>query len=240
MNRIYHILFLFLVFSSNFNSQSLMVGLIADKNINKKILTYKNENGSTLVYLPTVHTGRKEYFESIKKVVDSLRKENFLIAYEGILMDSNHPNYETNAKKLRKVVGFHIGNMTSDSQENLPDFYKKKKYIIQSDALVGINRKTDSVFDIQLDNLITEYEKKYDSIQLDDYDMNTPLNAQYQMKNKKGCVYCITQELRDPVVVKKVDENKDKNIVLLFGKGHKYTLHAKFLDLGYKLISGKL
>lgn len=232
--------FVIVLICNYYFSQSFLVGLIADKNINKKILTYKNENGSTLVYLPTVHTGKKEYFESVKKVVDSLRKENFLIAYEGILMDSKEPNYETNAKKLRKVVGFHIGNMKPDAWENLPDFYKKKKYLIQSDSLTGINRKTDSVFDIQLDNLINEYEKKYGTIQLEDYDISTPLNAKYNMKNKKGCIYCITQELRDPVVGKKVEENKDKNIVLLFGKAHKYILHAKFLDLGYKLVSGKL
>ena len=220
--------------------QSFFVKMVADKNVNKKILTYKNENGTTLVYLPTVHTGKKEYFQSIKKIVDSLRKENFLVAHEGVLLNSNNPDYETNAKKLRKILGFHIGNMKTDSQDALPNFYNKKKYIIQNDSLIGINRKTDSLFDVKLEDLINDYERKYGEIALNEYDMKTALNEHYQTKNKSGCVYCITQEFRNPLVKNKVEENKHKNIVLLFGKGHKFFLHASFLDLGYKLVNGKL
>ncbi|UFH32407.1 hypothetical protein LNP04_01485 [Chryseobacterium sp. C-71] len=238
MRKILTLLLLF-YFTVDF-SQSLLVGLIADKNINKKILTYKNENGSTLVYLPTVHTGKKEYFDSIKKVVDSLRKENYMIAYEGIIMNSDSADYELNSKKLRKVLGFHVGNM-NQSKESLPDFYNKKDYIIQNNILLGIDTQKDVVFDVTLDDLIKNYEKAHGEIQLNEYDLKTALNEKYEMrKNKKGCVYCMTQGYRDDFVVKKVSENKEKNMVLLFGKAHKFILHANFLDHGYKLVSGKL
>lgn len=219
--------------------QSILVKMVVDKNINKKKLVYKNKEGKYLIYLPTVHIGKKEYYESIKKEVDSLRKEGFLIAYEGIRFEINRPDFELNAKKMRRILGYNIANINYENRDALPKEYSNEKYLLQSDKNMGI-LETDFNFDCSLNELIEKYEAKYGIVELSDCDLKTSLSSKYNCKQKKKSSFYISQVLRNENVKENIDKYKYQNIVLLYGKGHKYFLHAAFLDLGYQLVNGKL
>ncbi|CAD7815868.1 hypothetical protein CHRY9390_03054 [Chryseobacterium aquaeductus] len=232
-------LLLLLYFTLNF-SQAFLVGLIADKNINKKKLVYTNEEGKYLIYLPTVHVGKKEYYDSIKKEVDSLRKEGFIVAYESIIFEINKDDFEINAKKARKIVGYNIANINDNNIQSLPKEYSTKNYLLQNNDRVGIVN-TDYNVDMTLHNLIEKYELKYGAISLSQCDLQTPLSAKYLCKEKKKLPkYYFTDELRNSEALAKISLLQNKNIIFLYGKGHKFMLHSGFLNNGYELISGKL
>lgn len=220
--------------------QSIFVKMVTDKNINTKKLVYKNQQGKYLIYLPTVHIGKKEYYESIKKEVDSLRKAGFLIAYEGIVFETKNNDFETDAKKARKIIGYNIANINYNNLESLPHEYSIKNFLLQNNEITGVVN-TDYNVDMSLHDLIEKYELKYGSVILSECDLQIPLSDKYYCKEKnKMPKYYFTDELRNEQALKKITELKDKNIVLLFGKGHKFMLHVGFLNNGYKLISGKL
>lgn len=237
MRKILTLLLLF-YFTLNF-PQAFLVGLVTNKNINKKKLVYTNEEGKYLIYLPTVHVGKKEYYESIKKEVDSLRNEGFIIAYEGIRFEINKPDFELKAKKMRRILGFNIANINDENRDALPKEYSNKKYLLQSEINTGI-LKTDVNFDVSLNELIEKYESKYGVVSLSDCDLQTSLSTKYDCKQKKIPSFYITDVVRVDHVKDELKNYKDKNIVLLYGKGHRYFLNAGFLDHGYKLVRGKL
>lgn len=219
--------------------QSFFVRMVTDKNINKKKLVYKNKEGKYLIYLPTVHVGKKEYYESIKKEVDSLRKEGFLIAYEGIRFEINEPDFELKAKKMRRILGFNIANINDENRDALPKEYSYTKYLLQSEINTGI-LKTDVNFDCSLKELIEKYEAKYGTVELSDCDLKTSLSSKYNCKQKKKPSFYISEVLRNDKVKENLVKYRYHNMVLLYGKGHKYFLHAGLIDHGYQLVSGKL
>jgi len=220
--------------------QSILAKIVSDKNINKKKLVYKNKQGKYLVYLPTVHIGKKEYYYSIKKEVDSLRKEGFIIAYEGIIFEIEKNDFEKNARKARKIIGYNIANINYNNINSLPKEYSIKNYIVQSNEKTGIVN-TDYNVDMSLHDLIEKYELKYGSVILSECDLQTPLSAKYSCKEKKKLPkYYFTDELRNNEALTKISLLINKNIVLLYGKGHKFMIHAGLLNNGYELVSGKL
>lgn len=183
--------------------QTILSNLAIDKNINKKKLVYTNKEGKKLVYLPTVHVGKKEYYKSIKKEVDSLRKEGFVVAFEGINFEINKEDYEIYAKKMMRIMGYHVANSTNNEREALPKPYSNKNYLLQSETNKGII-KGDVNFDVSLHELIDKYEAKYGTVPLSDCDLQTPLSSKYDCKQKKITSYYITDQVRNDKVKDKI------------------------------------
>lgn len=219
--------------------KKIMFLIAIKKTVHKEIKIYENEqNLKQVFYIPTVHLGKKPYYASIKNYVDSLRSKNFLILYEGVMTEKTH---DTIFRKFRKVAGFHISSYNNVENKSLSSRYKKKKYLNQTSQDIGLQYDKDINVDYDLTSLITDYEKKYKKITLNEYDYSTQLNAKYDIKQTKGHNhYFLINSLRDEYLFKMLKKYNAQNVVLLYGAGHKYMIHANLTNENYKLIKGKL
>lgn len=216
---------------------SILVSLITKKDIISNILIYENKTGNRIVFLPVVHIGKDEYFKSIKFHVDSLRKKKYLILHEGVITKNSN---DTIRKKFRKVAGFNLSNYKDVENKSIPKALKNKKYTHQTFENNGIIDGDINV-DYSLDSLIYFYEKNYKEIRLNDCDYETSLSSKYSCKDKVvHSKYYLLNTIRNDKVKKIVNKYKLQNVVLIYGKGHRYMFHADFTDNGYTLIKGKL
>lgn len=217
------------------------MSVISKKSIQKDIKVLKNKNSnSTIVFLPMIHIGKKDYYTSIEKVIDSLRKEEYSIYYESIAMSKDIDTLiqKKYYKKFRKFIGFHI-TLDKDNK-SLPSYTNKKNYIYQDYSLMGLKRY-DKVLDVPINELIDIYEKKYGLIKLTECDIETPLNKQYKCKTEyKNKSFTITNVLRDSYITDSVLNLKTKKNVLIYGKQHWYFIYPELIKNGYELVKGKI
>lgn len=216
---------------------SILVGLTTKSDINSNIIIYENQLQKKVVFLPMVHIGEEKYYQSVKIKIDSLRKEKYIILYEGVSKQSSN---DTILRKFRKVSGFHFTQYNDSANKSLPKALKNKKYVSQTRENTGI-KKDDINADYSLDSLIYHYEKKYSEIKLSECDFTTALNSEYKCKDTvQYNKYHLLHSLRDDNVNKFLQKYIHRDIVLVYGKGHKYMIHADLRDNNYKIIKGKL
>lgn len=233
------VLYLLLIITQTSCNNSFFINYLArKKSIEKEIKVYENNNQKRIVYLPMVHLGKEEFYASVKSVVDSLRKKNYIILYEGIGSETANDSIK---RKFRKVAGFTITNYKDSTNQSIPKIYRKNKLIHQTRENTGIYAKEDINADYSLDSLVYEYEKRYKKIILNDCDFETPLLAKYECKDSINySSYKLINELRNDRALETIERYKNMNIVILYGKAHRFMLHADILDLGYTLVEGKL
>jgi len=210
----------------------LLLTLVSCKMVNRMVINHyantfkitRYTNGDKeIAYLPMVHLSKLEFYEKVKRSVDSLRALNYTVFYEGIA-----PNEATDSiakaemwKKLRKVVGFYPDYSNKELFKSLAI----KGYVKQTLINTGVNGKTDVHADLPLNELIAAYEKGRGEIQLSEYDRQTPLNQKYKAGkiNQENSDYLI-QSLRNDHLAKMVIESKARKIAILYGKLHMYEL----------------
>ena len=83
---------LIVLFSS---CKSLLLDIVTPSNVNRSLKIMQKENNK-IIFLPMVHVAKKKFFKKVKKIVDSLKKENYTVFYEGIEVDNQ------NGKKTKK------------------------------------------------------------------------------------------------------------------------------------------
>lgn len=225
--------FLLLVSSS---CNPILFSMITKKDIKKDILVLENEEGRRVVYLGMTHLGRKGYYESVTARVDSLRKEGYIVLYEGVAESEN----DTVLRKFRKVTGLHLTDLRDVDNKTLKRVAKiSHKYEHQVDYDLGIQAE-DINADYSIDSLVYFYEE-IKPIVLTECDWKTPLLEEYKCKDTVyDSRFTMIQKLRNDKVIEEVKKHKEKDIVILYGKGHRFFIHAGIRDLGYKLIEGKL
>jgi hypothetical protein len=230
-------LIVFLCIFFSFSCNKLILEIITKNNIDKDIKIYENKDNKIL-FIPIVHLGKKGYYESIKKKIDSLRKEDFLILYEGVKLEGSK---DSTKMKFRKVTGFHLTNYDDKNNNSISKSFKNKKFEKQTNEKIGVNNKIDINIDYCIDSLVYLYEKRDKKITLEDYDLKTPLNDKYKIKNKNNYnSYLMINTIRNEKIKATLKKYKENNIVLVYGKGHRFVIHAFLLDNDYKLIKGKL
>jgi len=229
-----------LSFSLLFGCKSLLVSIIVRSNVDKDVKVYLDSEQNKIVYIPTIHLGKKGYYNSIKRIVDSLRNKKYIVLYEGVGVDTTDRG--DIPRKFRKVVGFHLsGTYKDEENKSLPNAFKKDKYEAQTAENMGVDKNLDIRADYSLDSLIFHYEKKFGEIVLNKCDYETPLLSKYKCRDdKKYSEFDLLYIIREEKLYKSILENKENNIVILYGKGHRFGVHAFLRDEGYKLIEGKL
>ena len=83
---------------------------------------------------------------------------------------------------------------------------------------------TESDFnaDISLKDLITEYEDRYDEVELDNCDMETSFKNEYNCsKSTKNDLSPIILDFRNQNIVNLIKNSNDKKIVVIYGARHK-------------------
>lgn len=220
-----------------------LLSFVQPKNINKSLKIIQRDN-DTIIFLPMVHIANPNFYNKAKSIIDSLRNEKYIIFYESITFQEKYlkENLDSLTKeelfikirKFRKMLGrFQMNDLTSEKNKSLPSYYKNKKFISQSNTLLGID-STDINADVTMTMLIEAQEKKYGKIILSDCDFKTEFNEKY--KCDKVTSYYSINTFRDSIASNIMMKSRNKKSLLVYGKGHWYGIWPFFRNSGYKQI----
>ena len=236
-------IFTLIIILSFISCQSILLKIVtANKSIadNTKVL-YNDKTDQKIVFFPMTHVGKKEYYESAKKIIDTLRENDYSFYYENIAIrqDTNldSSKIEIYHKKSRKILGF--DPLLDSTNQSLPKIYKKNNLMLQDYRFMGL-RKGDYQLDLRENQIIDSIEANYDKITLTKCDLQTQLSEEYNCESLGKYKWALTNEFRDPYISKKVLENKKKKIVLIYGKMHWYFIYPDLRDAGFELVKGKI
>jgi hypothetical protein len=216
-----------------------------------KIEKLRGEN--EIIIIPMHHIGTENFYKNVRKKTDSLTNLNYKIFYEMILTDNIKSNDSikqqlidtTMALKFRKAFG--LLGLSKKGTTNYVDFFKErgikiKKNIVAQPSLteLGLKNNLSENVDATMDELIRAYEIKYGAIILENYDFKTKLLDKYD-PNK--CKYKINKKMfdefivyyRNSIVIKKINQNKDTKIAIIYGKAHFVGIKDSLQKLGYKI-----
>lgn len=206
--------------------------------------THHLKNGEReLIYIPMRHLGKRNYYDYIQRMVDSLQNQGFVVFYESIAyqVDSAQQR-DLYDRKFRKLVGHVVGSTkvyekTSDTTKVLmaPLYRNLGSRIIQQPqySFFKVDYNTAVVADIPKNELLDEFEYSYGNIVLDSCDWKTPLNEPYTCKPVKTKFKNIFDR---EFIMKKREENlaalvsdaSQKKILIMFGSAH-YKGFLKYL-----------
>lgn len=217
--------------------------MMMDNSINSKIKILENhETGKVLYFLPMVHIGKPEYYENVRKIIDSLHQEGYIAYYESVAYDEEIDSLtrDTLDRKVRKLIDFHLRKSYKDTDnKSLPKAMTKNKYIEQDYEKIGI-LKSDKHVDLALDSLIRRYEQEEKPIQLLPCDFETDLLDKYKCKDRKDYSdFKFIHTYRNEHIVSEVIKSEDKKIIMVYGKSHWVWFYGMFQKQGFQLTYGK-
>lgn len=231
MKKYIYFLLLSLLFA---NCKPIILSLMTPKNVEKS-LKVMDKNDQRIVFIPMVHLAKPVFFNKVKIVIDSLKKEGYTVYYEqvSIYEKQEQDSLDINLRKLRKMLGINtLGGYNNKNNESLPIFFKNKKYISQENKKLGLD-SLDIIADVSLGELLNAHEKKEGKINLTDCDYNTKLTEKYKCE-KVGNYYAI-HTFRDSIAANIVLKDNKQKSLLIYGKGHWYGIWPFFRDSGFVL-----
>lgn len=194
----------------------------------RDLIEYSNDSsGRSIILIGMAHAGKPVFYENVRKLLDSLRAEGYVVFHEGVgrTRDMDSLVLDTLQRKFRKILGFHLTDyLNEDNKSRKP--YNKKKYIIQSDELLGIDFVSPDCIhaDYMIYDLIKRYEQDKGEIILTEYDWNTSLMEKYDPKKSGDTTTYyrryLVHTLRNEHVAKMIAESPYQKIVILYGRGH--------------------
>ena len=195
------------------------------------------ETGREIIMIGMIHVEKPEFFEEIRQYLDSVKREGYVVFYEGIdRYDADSARLDTALRKFRRVVGIDL-DLAYDYEEIL-----SAGYTLQSLEDLGLTTDRDINGDMTYNQLITEYERRYGEIVLTDYDWQTGLAEKYK-RRKSGkqeySSYDMTNTIREDYIIEEAMNSSYEKIVLLYGLSHWHFLFQPFLDAGYEVVEGK-
>ena len=223
--------------------QSILLKIItANKSIanNTKVL-YNDKTDQKIVFFPMVHVGQKDYYESAKKIIDTLRQNDYSFYYENIAihpdakLDSNE--IEIYHKKTRKILGYHPS--LDSTNQSLPKILRKNNLMVQDYRFMGL-KKGDHLLDLPKNQIIDSIEANYNEIKLTKCDLETPLNEDYNCESLRKYKWALTHEFRDQYIGERILEIKKNKIALIYGRMHWFFIYADLRDAGFEIIKGKI
>lgn len=218
--------------------KGLIYKILAPKHPELKVL-YNKKKDKTIAFIPMVHIAKPDFYQETKKIVDSLRKDNYIVFYESIdIPDINeaNPEEDTLLRKFRRLIGFQIGDYTDEKNKSLPTFMKNDKYVMQTGKNTGV-KKSDINLDLSAKQIIEAHEEKYPTITLNQCDWDTGFNEEYDCHEEELNDFYTINTVREKHIFDKTIQSSQKKILMIYGKQHYLFLYPDFLDKGYKLIS---
>ncbi|WP_299013482.1 hypothetical protein [uncultured Polaribacter sp.] len=210
------------------------MAIITPKNVTKSLKIFEKDD-QTVIFLPMVHLAKAKFYDEVKIVIDSLKKEGFTVFYEQISVYKNQQKdtLDKNIRKLRKMFGANIvGPYNKKDNHSLPSLFKNKKYVSQQNIKLGLD-SLDIIADLELTELIRLRELKEGKIVLTDCDFKTDLNEKYKCKTVGK--YYATHILRDSIAANVVLKANKKKSLIVFGKAHFYGIFRYFRDEDFLL-----
>lgn len=172
----------------------------------------------TIKFIPMGHMGQKEFYEDVKASIKKLKKQGYIVFYEGISRPKNADSqtFDVLRRKMRKAVGI---SATSEmysmlkmiSPELVPQY---------GDAALGIT-SADINADINHAQFVQQYEKVYGPVILDSCDLATPLNALYtcglEVEKESDLV---VESFRNEYLAGMIKASTHPKILVIYGAVH--------------------
>jgi hypothetical protein len=148
---------------------------------------------------------------------------------------------DTLQRKVRQLLGLTIGNYTDPNNKSLPKFFTSGKYVMQTNAMIGLN-ETDLLTDLTYSEMIAAHEAKYGKIKLTPCDLETPIYDKYKCKDgnayKKS--YYVVDRVRTDFLTETVLQSDRNKIAVVYGAGHFKWFYPQMIKSGYVYKNKKL
>ena len=236
------LLFLFTIFtlfscsSISPNSTLKRIGVFDTKSELEVIKSKKQK----ILFLKMHHVGKKEFYADVAHKIDSLQKLDYTVFYEtAIDEETDSLTAIKNGMKLRKLMGF-FPDIYLDTTTNI--IAGKIKYRGNHKLLnqpnynqLNVDGFTSIKADVNLSELITEFEKKYSEIKLEDCDFRFNLedrnykckSANKRLREKFEKEYI--QDYRNKHLANKIIDSNKKKVLVVYGDTHYIGLYREFL-----------
>jgi hypothetical protein len=177
--------------------------------------------GKTVKMIPIMHFGTNAFFDDLKEKVLKYKRDGFVVYYEQMKarreqFSLSDGEYATLRRKYRYVSN---GGASRKNYDELKTAFKNKR----SQPLykdLGITA-SDVNADINISDLVNEYEQRYGKIVLDSCNLHAPFDSAYTCKGSHKNLKPIRIDYRNQYVTNLVKTSADKKILILYGYGHK-------------------
>jgi len=194
-----------------------------------------------IIFLLMHHVGKKEFYDDVAHKIDSLQKLDYTVFYESAIDDKEADSLITitNGMKLRKLMGF-FPEKYLDTTTNIiagKIKYKGNHKLVNQPKYnkLNVDSLTSIKADVSLSELITEFEKKYTEIKLDNCDFRFSLkDKNYKCKRankslRKKFEKEYIQDYRNKYLAKKIIDSKKNKVLVIYGDSHYIGLYREFL-----------
>ncbi len=213
-------------------------------------LTTLENNHSEIVFFPMHHIGTEAFYNDVKIKVDSLKNLGFIFYTESITSGEENPEkLDTALRKFRKIYGKPVPakghKFLFDSIVSRKKIKLKKTIVEQPSPLELVPDSTvRKNVDVNIQQIITYYEKNYGIIKLEECDFETSIyekttcyNITTIKKEKKRFNDVIVLYRNKHIISElKKDQVKHNRIAIIYGKKHFEGIEEELLKLGYKKI----
>lgn len=206
-----------------------------------------------IIFIPMHHVGRKRYYNDIANKVDSLQKLKYVVFYEGVTDNKEKDSLirKKSLLKLRRIMGFFPQGQKGylDTTTNIiagKIKYKGKYKLINQPnyKLLKVDSLSSIRADINLTELITDFEKNYGKIKIDSCDYKTDLkDKNYRCgKAKRGLRKKFengyVKDYRNKYLAEQIFKSNKNKILVIYGDAHFFGLYweLNLLDNDYTII----
>jgi hypothetical protein len=198
----------------------------------------------TVLFIPMIHIANPDFYNSVRKIIESKKAEGFIVYYEGTkmkavddtikkqLLDKPYVKYYHGPqhidsicqvvyrKKINKFIGF-IPDSTS-RQLYIPKKGFFSGMVVQPTPKVLGTDHNDRNVDVGDNEMVDTYEKWFGEIMLEEADFTIMPGSSYpkSLRLPKDNVKSILINYRDEYLAQRIQASTDKKILVLFGMAH--------------------
>jgi len=203
-------------------------------NVSSAELRILKSKTKTVCFIPMHHVGKKAFYDDVHRITDSLGRSGYVAFYEGVDTDvTDTLELELIKRKWRKMLGFYLdksGYIDTTNQLFMGKYKISKKYVNQPVPLELISETSQpKSVDVLLEDLIDDFEKETEKVELDSCDINTPLDQSYTSCNSIKETHPKNYEVfkdkfildyRNQYLAKAIQDGTHDKIIVVYGKYH--------------------
>lgn len=196
-------------------------------NKNATVVTFGN-NDKVVAFVPMKHIAPKEFYNGVKRIVDSLKAEGYIAYMESVKLTDSLSQEEKHLLdlKLRKMTGVKIskkGYLDTINNTLMGRRFKNKMKLINQPPyrMLGCDTIKDKIVDVPVNRIVQAYEEKYGALILNDCDYVLKLDKKYDCgREPSHQVDNIILNYRDKHLANAIVQDTNKKIIVIYGALH--------------------
>ncbi len=218
---------------------------------------WKNKENKTVIFIPMIHMGKREFYESAGKTIRFFKEQGYQVFYEEVSsevpdtaltasMIADYMEYPAFPLMSRKELAAHVAALKLRRIVFLPERTLYKEGVIYDPFFkttmpqplyedMGVT-PDDIRVDVSLYDIVHAFEKTYGNIILKDEDFATDLRKWLAPVKKDARLDSLIVTMRDANLANWIQASDTSKIIVVYGRAHmKGTLQElKRLDKSWK------